>query len=184
MRPRQCGERCAPAWIAFELACLLALTGLAFVVLAVLLTKGRPLSGADGLLAADQLQYFAWIREAAHHVLIGNRFDLAPGDRAFLHPGFADLPGRCTRPGLSVPLSYLAWKPVAVGVTFVGALRYVRRLLPPGGARHAALVLVAVRGHAGLVARRVERLGRQPARSTRSTSSRARCGPGSTCGAT
>ena len=45
-----------------EWAALIALTGLSFVVLAALATKGRPLSGADGLLAADQLQYFAWIR--------------------------------------------------------------------------------------------------------------------------
>ena len=57
----------------------------------MLSVKGRPLSGADGLLAADQLQYFAWIREASHHLLIGNRFDLAPGARSFLHPGFAHL---------------------------------------------------------------------------------------------
>ena len=49
----------------FEFACLLVLIAQAFFVLAALLTKGRPLSGADGLLASDQLQYFAWIREAA-----------------------------------------------------------------------------------------------------------------------
>ena len=97
-----------------EWAALIVLTGFAFVVLAALLTKGRPLSGADGLLAADQLQYFAWIREASHHVLIGNRFDLAPGDRAFLHPGFA-ISGGLHALGLSVPLSYLLWKPVAIG---------------------------------------------------------------------
>jgi hypothetical protein len=28
---------------------------------------------------------------------------------------------------LTVPLSYLLWKPVAVGVLFWGVLRYVRR---------------------------------------------------------
>jgi hypothetical protein len=124
-----------------ELGALLALIGLSFVVLAALLTKGRPLSGADGLLAADQLQYFAWIRDASHHLLIGNRFDLAPGDRAFLHPGFA-ISGGLHALGLSVPLSYLVWKPVAIGLTFAGALMYVRRLIPTPGARHAALILV------------------------------------------
>ena len=123
-----------------EWAVLIVLTGSAFVVLAALLTKGRPLSGADGLLAADQLQYFSWIREASNHVLIGNRFDLAPGDRTFLHPGFA-ISGGLHALGLSVPLSYLVWKPVAIGVTFYGALRYVRRLIPTPGARHAALIL-------------------------------------------
>ena len=124
-----------------EAAALITLIGLSFVVLAALLTKGRPLSGADGLLAADQLQYFAWIRDASHHLLIGNRFDLAPGDRAFLHPGFA-ISGGLHALGISVPLSYLLWKPVAIGLTFYAALRYVRRLIPTPGARHAALILV------------------------------------------
>jgi hypothetical protein len=127
----------------FELACLLVLVAQAFFVLAALLTKGRPLSGADGLLASDQLQYFAWIREASNHVLVGDPFDLARGDRVLLHPGFliSGLVHDVT--GLSIPASYIAlWKPVAIAVTFVGALKYVRRLLPPGGQRHAALVLV------------------------------------------
>ena len=126
----------------FELGCLLVLIAQSFFVLAALLTKGRPLSGADGLLASDQLQYFAWIREAAHHVLIGNPFDLAPGDRVFLHPGFliSGVVHDVTR--LSIPASYIGlWKPVAIAVTFVGALRYVRRLLPAGGQRHVGLVL-------------------------------------------
>ena len=105
------------------------------------LTKGRPLSGADGLLAADQLQYFAWIREAAHHVLIGNRFDLAPGDRAFLHPGFA-ISGGLHALGLSVPLSYLLWKPVAIGAHVLrrAALRPAPHPDRPAR-RHAALIL-------------------------------------------
>ena len=123
-----------------ELGALVALCGLSVLVLAMLSVQGRPLSGADGLLASDQLQYFAWIREASHHLLIGNRFDLAPGERSFLHPGFA-LSGGLHALGLSIPLSYLAWKPLAVALTFVGALRYVRRLLPAGGQRHAALLL-------------------------------------------
>ena len=118
----------------------MTLSGFSFIILAALLTKGRPLSGADGLLAADQLQYFSWIREAGHHVLIGNRFDLAPGDRAFLHPGFA-ISGGLHALGLSVPVSYLVWKPVAIAVTFYGCVRYVRRLLPTTGARHTALIL-------------------------------------------
>jgi len=126
----------------FEFACLLVLIAQAFFVLAALLTKGRPLSGADGLLASDQLQYFAWIREAAHHVLIGNPFDLAPGNRVFLHPGFLISAAVHDVTGLSIPASYVAlWKPVAIAVTFLGALKYVRRLLSAGGQRHAGLVL-------------------------------------------
>ncbi len=124
-----------------ELGALLALAALSVAILAGLLLRGRPLSGADGLLAADELQYFAWIRDAGEHVLIGNRFDLAPGPRSFLHPGFL-LSGMVHRVlGLSVPAAYLLWKPVAVGLTFFACRAYVRRLLPPGGQRHVALIL-------------------------------------------
>jgi hypothetical protein len=125
----------------FELAVLVALAGLSLAVLAALLTKGRALTGADGVLASDQLQYFTWIREASEHALIGNRYDFLPDDRTFLHPGFL-ISGAIHALGLSVPLSYLLWKPVAVGLSFTAALLYSRRLLPPGGARRAALVLI------------------------------------------
>lgn len=137
-----------------ELAMLLALAALSMVPLTALLLKGRPLSGADGFLATDQLQYLAWIREASHHVLIGNPWDLAPGHRVFLHPIMLVSAGLHVVLGISIPLSYLAWKPVAVGVTFVGALFYVRRLLPTRGARHAglALALFAVAPAAAFVA--------------------------------
>lgn len=124
-----------------ELAALVALAGLSLLVLAALLTKGRALTGADGLLAADQLQYFTWIRQAGEHGLVGNEYDMAPDDRVFLHPGFL-LSGLLHQwLGLSVPLSYLLWKPVAVVLLFWGVLRYVRRLLPAGAPRHAGLVL-------------------------------------------
>jgi hypothetical protein len=125
----------------FELAVLAALAGLSLAVLAALLTKGRALTGADGVLASDQLQYFTWIREASEHVLIGNRYDFLPDDRTFLHPGFL-ISGGLHVIGLSVALSYLVWKPVAVALSFTAALLYARRLLPPGGPRRAALVLI------------------------------------------
>jgi hypothetical protein len=138
----------------FELGALIVLAGVSVAFLLPLLTRGRPLSGSDGLYPADQLQYFAWIRDAAHHGLIGNRFDLAPGGRPFLHPGYL-LTGVVQRvTGISVPLAYLLWKPLAVALTFAGALAYVRRLLPAGGQRRAALViaLFAVMPAAAIVA--------------------------------
>jgi hypothetical protein len=125
-----------------ELVALVALAGLSLAVLAALLAKGRAITGADGVLASDQLQYFTWIREASEHWLIGNRYDFEPDDQTFLHPGFLLSGFVHAVTGLSVPLSYLLWKPVTVGVVFVGALLYVRRMLPPGGSRHAALLLV------------------------------------------
>ena len=124
-----------------ELAALVALSGLSVLVLAALLTKGRALTGADGLLASDQLQYLTWIRQAGDHGLIGNEYDLAPDHRVFLHPGFLLSGVLHAVAGISVPLSYLLWKPVAVGLLFWGVLAYARRLLPPGGPRYAALVL-------------------------------------------
>jgi hypothetical protein len=123
-----------------ELGVLAALAGFSLVVLAALLTKGRAITGADGLLASDQLQYYTWIRQAAEHGLIGNEYDMAPDNRVFLHPGFL-ISGAVHALGLSVPLSYLLWKPVAVAALFAGALHYTRRLLPPGGPRYTALAL-------------------------------------------
>jgi hypothetical protein len=126
----------------FELGVLVVLSGLSLVVLAALLTKGRALTGADGVLASDQLQYFTWIREASEHGLIGNRYDFAPDDRTFLHPGFLISGVVHAVTGLSVPVTFLLWKPVAVALTFAGALVYARRLLPAGGAQRVALVLI------------------------------------------
>jgi hypothetical protein len=124
-----------------EALALAALAGLSLLVLAALLTKGRALTGADGLLASDQLQYFTWIRQAGEHWLIGNEYDMAPDQRVFLHPGFllSGLVHELT--GLNIGLSYLLWKPVAVALLFWGVLRYTRRLLPAGGPRYAGLVL-------------------------------------------
>ncbi len=143
-RPRAPGDgRTLPFGLdRFEFAVLVVLAGLSLAVLAALLTKGRALTGADGVLASDQLQYFTWIREASEHVLVGNRYDFAPDERTFLHPGYllSGLVHAVT--GLSVPLSYLLWKPVAVVLTFAGALLYVRRLVPSRGAQRAALILV------------------------------------------
>jgi hypothetical protein len=125
----------------FELGVLGVLCATSVSILVPILTRGRPLSGADGWYPADQLQYMAWIRESAHHLLIGNRFDLAPGGRPFLHPGFllSGLVHRVT--GISIPLALLLWKPVAIGLMFGGSLAYVRRLLPAGGQRRVALVI-------------------------------------------
>jgi hypothetical protein len=123
-----------------ECAVLVALAGLSLAVLAALSIKGRELTGADGMLAADQLQYFTWIKQASLHGLVGNEYDLQPDSRVFLHPGFA-LSGLLHALGLPVAVAYQVWKPVAVGLAFSGALAYMRRLLEPGGPRHAGLVL-------------------------------------------
>src|SRR2546430_10078634 len=125
----------------FDLGVLALLAASSLALLVPLLTRGRPLSGSDGFFPADQLQYFAWIREAALHGLIGNLFDLAPQHRVFLHPGYLLSGALAAATGISYPLAYLLWKPLAVALAFYGALLYVRRLLPAGGPRRVALVL-------------------------------------------
>jgi hypothetical protein len=104
-------------------------------------TGGRTFVGPDGPDVADQLQYIAWIREAGEHVLFSNRFDLASDPRLFLHPMFV-LSGLAWKLGLSLPLTFLIWKPVAVLALFAGFAAYVRRTVAPGGwVRPAALAL-------------------------------------------
>src|SRR3954447_12763860 len=89
----------------FELGVLAVLAVTSVALLVPLLTRGRPLSGSDGFFPADQLQYFAWIREAAHHGLIGNLFDLAPQHRVFLHPGYLLSGAVAAATGISYPLA-------------------------------------------------------------------------------
>jgi hypothetical protein len=126
----------------FELGVLAALAGFSMIVFAALLTKGRALTGADGVLAADQLQYFSWIRDASENVLIGNKFDFLPDKHTFLHPGFLISGGVHAITGISVPLSFQLWKPVAVVLMFFSALAYVRRLVDGLWPRRVALILV------------------------------------------
>ena len=128
----------------FEAGVLAALAALALSVLAALVLKvwlrGGVVTGGDGFLVADPLQYLDWTRQAGESVLIGNRQDLAPGDRAFLHPGLL-ISGGLWRLGAGPALAYLIWKPVAIGVLFAGTLGLVRRFLDRRDDRRLALVL-------------------------------------------
>ena len=106
--PRRVSGRGRAGWTAVEAGALAALAALALAVLGGLVLKvwlrGGVVTGSDGFLVADPLQYLDWARQAGEHGLIGNRHDLAPGDRAFLHPGLL-LSGRRVaagrRPGAS-----------------------------------------------------------------------------------
>jgi hypothetical protein len=121
----------------------LAVWGLAPVVLMAVHAQraGLQLTGADGPIGADQLQYLAWARSAGEHGLAANLFDLAPATHVFAQPLFS-LTGFLWRLGLPLQVAYLLWKPVAVIVLFAGALMWSRRFfgtLP--GRRLAALGL-------------------------------------------
>ena len=133
----------------FELGALAALAALSLAVLAGLLirvwTKGGIVTGSDGMLVIDQLQYLNWLRQAGEHGLVGNLYQLHTGPgavdhRSFLHPGIL-VSGLLHRAGLGLAASYLVWKPVAVGVLFAGALLYVGRFLDRAWDRRLALAV-------------------------------------------
>jgi hypothetical protein len=128
----------------FELIALLALAALGTAALAGLLlrvwTRGGVLSGGEGYVVVDQLQYLAWLRQASDHIGAGNPFDLQDGPHGLVHPGVM-LSGLLHALGLGVIAAYAVWKPVAVVVLFTGTLLYVRRFLARSGDRHLALVL-------------------------------------------
>ena len=126
----------------FDLVLILLTAGLSWAVLGPLIVGGQWISGGDGLFPVDQLQYLAWIRQAADHGLIGNRYDLVPDTRVFLHPGFL-ISGLAVR-WFGLPLHYsnaFIWKPAAILIVFFGSRQYARRLLPAGWPARTATVL-------------------------------------------
>lgn len=128
----------------FEVGVLVALFALGVAPLAGLLlrvwTKGGVISGADGFLVADPMQYLTWLREASRHLAVANLYDLAEGPRSFVHPGVI-VSGGLHRAGLGVAAAYLVWKPVAVLSLFAGALALARRFLPRRDDRRLAVVV-------------------------------------------
>ena len=128
----------------FEAVVLAALLALALAPLAGLLvrvwTQGGVVTGGDGFLVADPLQYLTWLREAGEHVAVANLYDLEDGPRSFVHPGVV-ISGLLHQLGLGVVAAYMVWKPVAVLALFAGALALCRRFLTRPGDRVLALVL-------------------------------------------
>jgi hypothetical protein len=102
--------------------------------------KGGVVTGADGYLVVDPLQYLNWLRQAGDHGLVRNLYDIAPSPRSFLHPGVL-LAGLAHRAGLGLVASYMLFKPVAIAALFAGALLYTRRFLARRDDRRLALVL-------------------------------------------
>jgi hypothetical protein len=103
-------------------------------------TKGGVVTGADGFLVADPMQYLTWLREASDHLAVANLYDLASGPHSFVHPGVL-VSGLLHQLGLGVAAAYLVWKPVAVLALFAGALALTHRFLPRRDDRRLAIVL-------------------------------------------
>jgi len=129
---------------AFEWITLAAFAVLAFGPLAGLLlrvwVRGGVVTGSDGYLVVDQLQYLNWLRQAAGHLAAANLYDIAPSHHTFVHPGIL-ISGLLHRAGVGVAAAYLAWKPVAIVAMFAGALALVRARLAREDDRRLALVV-------------------------------------------
>ncbi|MFL5887105.1 MAG: hypothetical protein ACJ77M_18705, partial [Thermoleophilaceae bacterium] len=136
--------RLRPRLDRFDAGVLAALGALSVAVLAGLLvrvwTKGGIVTGSDGFLVVDQLQYLNWLRQAGEHLAVTNLYDIGSYPHDYVHPGVV-VSGLLHRLGLGLAASYMAWKPVAVVALFASALLYVQRFLPERRDRRLALVL-------------------------------------------
>jgi hypothetical protein len=111
---------------------------------------GRVWTGTDGVYLVDQMQYLAWIKGAAHHLLASNLFVLHPTPADYFQPAVA-ISGGLTALGLAPTLSLLMWKPIAVLCVFFGTRRYVRDSVEGTWSRRAALVLAIFYGSFSVV---------------------------------
>lgn len=105
--------------------------------------SGQRLTGADGIIAGDQLQYLAWIQDASRHGLAASLFTLEPPTHVFAQPMFT-LSAAVTALGAPLVLAYLLWKPVAVFVLFLGVDRLAARAFPGAAARRTAATWLAL----------------------------------------
>jgi len=142
LRSRSRRRRSRPDW--FELLVLGAFAAASMWVVALDLHRasvhGLVWTGTDGFYIVDQMQYLAWIREAAKHVLASNLFVLHPTAADYFQPAVA-ISGGLTALGVPAWLSLLLWKPVAVLAAFYGVRAYARDSLDGIWARRVALVL-------------------------------------------
>ena len=128
----------------FEWLVLAALTALGFAVLAGLaartLLRGGVVTGGDGFLVVDPLQYLNWIRQASAHGAAANLYDFSPLRYTFVHPGVL-LAAGLHKLGLGVASSYALIKPLAITALFFGVAPLVHRHVADQGSRRLALVL-------------------------------------------
>ncbi|HLH64674.1 MAG TPA: hypothetical protein VKV27_03155 [Solirubrobacteraceae bacterium] len=107
-------------------------------------TGADGLIGADGVLGADQLQYLAWIRDAAAHGgLASDLFTLSPSGHVYLEPLFA-ISAALYRLGAGLQVAYLVWKPVAALALAAAAIAWARRAFGERPAARAAAVALSL----------------------------------------
>jgi len=126
-------------WALLAALMLWAIVPIAVIAVHALVTHQR-LTGADGLIGGDQLQYLSWARDAGSHGLASDLFVLSPNGHVYLEPIFA-ITGLLWRLGMSLTAAYWLWKPVAVLVLFAGTGMWIERLLSAPRERLVALAL-------------------------------------------
>jgi len=128
----------------FEWIVLAALTLLGFAVLGGLVARtvirGGVVTGGDGYLVVDPLQYLNWIRQSSIHGAAANLYDFSPLRYTFVHPGVL-LSAGFHKLGAGVALSYALIKPLAIASLFFGVVALVHRHVAGRGDRRLALVL-------------------------------------------
>jgi hypothetical protein len=128
----------------FELSMLAVFGAISLWVLALdlfqVVAHGRVWTGTDGVYLVDQMQYLAWIRDAANHGLASNLFVLHSTSADYFQPAI-QISGAISALGVAPWLSLLLWKPVAVIAAFFAVRAYAYRTLDGLWPRRAALVL-------------------------------------------
>lgn len=128
----------------FEWVVLFALSALAFAVLGGLflrtIVKGGVVTGGDGFLVVDPLQYLNWLRQSSQHLAAANLYDFGPLNYTFVHPGIL-LSGLAYRLGAGLVLSYALAKPFAIAALFFGVMGMVHRHIPRQSDRRVATVV-------------------------------------------
>jgi hypothetical protein len=128
----------------FEVTALTLFGLLSLSVLALdlwqVVVHARVWTGTDGEYTVDQLQYLAWIRDTASHLLASNLFVLHSTPADYFQPAIL-ISGGLTAVGVAPWLSLLLWKPVAVVAFFLAVRAYINRSLPGLWPRRTALVL-------------------------------------------
>jgi hypothetical protein len=128
----------------FELLLLIAFAAVSMWVVALDVYRahvhGLVWTGTDGFYVVDQLQYLAWIQEAAKHVLVSDLFVLRPTAADYFQPAIV-ISGGLKALGVPPWLSLLLWKPVAVIAVVYGMRAYAAHTLGGLWPRRIALTL-------------------------------------------
>lgn len=126
-------------WAVLVALFLLAVAPLAGLLLRTVI-QGGVITGADGFLVTDPMQYLNWLRQSGEFGAAANLYDLAPGPRSFVHPGLL-ISGLAYRAGAGVVVAYQLWKPLAVAALFFGSFYFAGRFLVRDRDRRTAVVL-------------------------------------------